>query len=54
MSLGEVLQCPGGAGIENAAAGDDQRLAGLAKRCDRGTKFVLWQTEAEGPDALRE
>ena len=41
MSLGEVPQRFGGAGIEHAAAGDDQRLAGMAKLRDRCIKFVL-------------
>jgi len=55
MSLGELLQRCGGAGIEHAAAGDDQRLAGLAKLRDRCTKFVLRRTDAaRGPDALGE
>ena len=37
MGFGELRQCRAGAGIEYAAAGDDQRLVGLAKLRDRGT-----------------
>ena len=55
MSLGELLQRRGGAGIEHAAAGDDQRLARLAKLRDRCTNFVLRRTDAaRSPDALGE
>ena len=55
MGFGEMRQCRAGAGIEYPAAGDDQRLIGLAQRRDRGVEFVLRRTGAtQSPNALRE